>query len=47
MEVLVHGVMPVVVDSFRRHPPHPHPHPHPHPDGDPHAPAHVHSEAQP
>ena len=47
MEVLVHGGMPVVVDSFRRHPPHPHPHPHPHPGGDPHAAAHVHSKAQP
>ena len=45
MEVLVHGGMPVVVDSFRRH--HPHPHPHPHGGGDPHAEAHVHSEAQP
>lgn len=50
MEVLVHGGMPVVLDSFRRHPPHPHPHPHP--DGDPdaaahvHAQTHVHSEAQ-
>jgi ABC-type Mn2+/Zn2+ transport system ATPase subunit len=41
MEVLVHGGMPVVVDSFRRHPPHPHPHP----DADPHAEPHVHSEA--
>ena len=47
MEVLVHGGMPVVLDSFRRHPPHPHPHPHPHPDADPHAGAHVHSEARP
>jgi ABC-type Mn2+/Zn2+ transport system ATPase subunit len=47
MEVLVHGGMPVVVDSFRRHPPHAHPHPHPHAGGDPHAEAHVHSEAQP
>ena len=45
MEVLVHGGMPVVVDSFRRHPPHAHPHPHPHADADPHAEAHVHSEA--
>jgi ABC-type Mn2+/Zn2+ transport system ATPase subunit len=27
MEVLEHGGMPVVVDTFRRHP-HPHPHPH-------------------
>ncbi len=44
MEVLVHGGMPVVVDSFRHHPPHPHPHPHA--DADPHAEAHVHSEAQ-
>jgi ABC-type Mn2+/Zn2+ transport system ATPase subunit len=45
MEVLVHGGMPVVLDSFRRHPPHPHPHPHPHAQCDPHAEAHVHSEA--
>ncbi|HEV2058924.1 MAG TPA: metal ABC transporter ATP-binding protein [Solirubrobacteraceae bacterium] len=30
MEVLVHGGMPVVVDGFRRHPPHPHPHVHTH-----------------
>lgn len=47
MEVLVHGGMPVVVDSFRRHPPHQHPHPHPHAGGDPHAAAHIHSEARP
>ena len=49
MEVLVHGGMPVVVDSFRRHVPHPHAHPHPHPheDGDPHAEPHVHAEIQP
>ena len=51
MEVLVHGGMPVVVDSFRRHAPHPHPHPHPHAhphaDADPHAAPHVHSEARP
>lgn len=40
MEVLVHGGMPVVLDSFRRHPPHPHPHPHADPDAEPH----VHSE---
>ena len=45
MEVLVHGGMPVVLDSFRRHPPHPHPHPHA--DADPDAEAHVHSEAHP
>jgi ABC-type Mn2+/Zn2+ transport system ATPase subunit len=44
MEVLVHGGMPVVVDSFRRHAPH-HPHPHPHPEPQPHARPHVHSEA--
>jgi len=44
MEVLVHGGMPVVVDSFRRHAPH-HPHPHPHPEPHPHARPHVHSEA--
>jgi ABC-type Mn2+/Zn2+ transport system ATPase subunit len=40
MEVLVHGGMPVVVDSFRHHPPHPHPHRHAAAD------PHVHSEAQ-
>jgi ABC-type Mn2+/Zn2+ transport system ATPase subunit len=44
MEVLVHGGMPVVVDSFRHHAPHPHPHPHPHPQSDPHAQPHVHSD---
>jgi ABC-type Mn2+/Zn2+ transport system ATPase subunit len=44
MEVLVHGGMPVVLDSFRRPPPHPHPHPHPHAQSDPHAAPHVHSE---
>jgi len=43
MEVLVHGGMPVVVDSFRHHTPHPHPHPHG--DADPHLHAHVHGEA--
>ena len=42
MEVLVHGGMPVVVDSFRRHAPH---HPHPHPEPHAHARPHVHSEA--
>jgi ABC-type Mn2+/Zn2+ transport system ATPase subunit len=51
MEVLVHGGMPVVVDTFRRHTPHPHPHAHPHPhpheDADPHAEPHVHAETQP
>jgi ABC-type Mn2+/Zn2+ transport system ATPase subunit len=47
MEVLVHGGMPVVLDSFRRHPPHPHPHPHPHEHSDPHAEPHVHSEVHP
>jgi ABC-type Mn2+/Zn2+ transport system ATPase subunit len=55
MEVLVHGGMPVVVDTFRRHTPHPHPHPHPHAhphphpheDADPHAEPHVHAETQP
>ena len=46
MEVLVHGGMPVVLDSFRRHAPHPHPHPHPHPGADPHAAPHVHAEPQ-
>jgi len=44
MEVLVHGGMPVVVDSFRRHAPH-HPHPHPHPEPHAHARPQVHSEA--
>jgi ABC-type Mn2+/Zn2+ transport system ATPase subunit len=47
MEVLVHGGMPVVLDSFRRHPPHPHPHPHADPDAQPHVHGdpHVTSEA--
>jgi ABC-type Mn2+/Zn2+ transport system ATPase subunit len=38
MEVLVHGGMPVVVDTFRRHPPHAHHEPH----DDAHAHAHAH-----
>ena len=40
MQVLEHGGMPVVVDSYRRaHAPHhePHAHDHPHPHGHPHA----------
>ena len=52
MEVLVHGGMPVVVDSFRRHVPHhphggaPHAHPHPHPHGtEPHDHPHAESPA--
>ena len=50
MEVLVHGGMPVVVDSFRRHPPHAHhdahdhehEHEHDHTQGAPH----VHERAE-
>ncbi len=40
MEVLVHGGMPVVLDTFRRHPPHAHheAHDHDHAHGAPHVP---------
>ena len=48
MEVLVHGGMPVVVDTFRRHPPHAHhePHDEAHAQAHAHGTPHVHQHAQ-
>ena len=50
MEVLVHGGMPVVVDTFRRHPPHAHhdahDHEHEHAHDHTHGAPHVHERAE-
>jgi ABC-type Mn2+/Zn2+ transport system ATPase subunit len=48
MEVLVHGGMPVVVDTFRRHPPHAHhePHDEAHAHAHAHGTPHVHQHAE-